>query len=364
MSATPVLQFGTSRFLQAHADLFFSEGTPALGVTVVQSSGDPARAKRLAALADPAGFPVRVRGIWRGQRIDEERRVTSVKRTLSTAMDWAAVEEAAAAATVILSNTGDAGYQPQAADFAARPDQAMSFPAKLCHLLRARHAAGLAPPLVMPLELVPDNGSVLKDHVRAAALKQQADRGFLDWLKATPFATSLVDRIVSEPIEPAGAVAEPYALWAIQRQAGVFAPCAHEAIQTVAALETIERLKLHILNLGHTVLAQLWRERGAPEAALVRQSMEGPDGETLDALWRDEVLPGFAARGLEVEARAYMATTRERFENPFLDHRLADIAANHSIKAQRRIGAFVDWVSDAQTVPMPRLRALLVRANA
>ena len=44
MSITPILQFGTSRFLQAHADLFISEALArgeALGpVTVVQSSGD------------------------------------------------------------------------------------------------------------------------------------------------------------------------------------------------------------------------------------------------------------------------------------------------------------------------------------
>ena len=43
---TPIVQFGTSRFLQAHADLFFEEGTPQRAVTVVQSSGDPARAAR------------------------------------------------------------------------------------------------------------------------------------------------------------------------------------------------------------------------------------------------------------------------------------------------------------------------------
>ena len=56
MTATPIVQFGTSRFLQAHADLFFSEGTPPRALTVVQSSGDPARAARLGALAAEGGF--------------------------------------------------------------------------------------------------------------------------------------------------------------------------------------------------------------------------------------------------------------------------------------------------------------------
>ena len=47
---TPILQFGTSRFLQAHADLFLSEGPGTIGpVTVVQTSGDAGRRGRLAA---------------------------------------------------------------------------------------------------------------------------------------------------------------------------------------------------------------------------------------------------------------------------------------------------------------------------
>ena len=57
MTTTPILQFGTSRFLQAHVDLFVSEALArgeALGtITLVQSSGDPARRSRLEALAAP-----------------------------------------------------------------------------------------------------------------------------------------------------------------------------------------------------------------------------------------------------------------------------------------------------------------------
>ena len=34
---------------------------------------------------------------------------------------------------------------------------------------------------------------------------------------AVVFGNTLVDRIVSQDIEPVGAIAEPYALWAIQQ---------------------------------------------------------------------------------------------------------------------------------------------------
>ncbi|MBP6735935.1 MAG: mannitol dehydrogenase family protein, partial [Rhodobacteraceae bacterium] len=79
MSITPILQFGTSRFLQAHADLFLSEGPGSIGpVTVVQSSGDAGRRGRLAALAAPGGFVVRVQGIDGGNPVSFETRVTSI----------------------------------------------------------------------------------------------------------------------------------------------------------------------------------------------------------------------------------------------------------------------------------------------
>ena len=65
---TPVFQFGTSRFLQAHADLFIHEaseaGSPSGPVTVVAISGSAAGRARLQALASDEGYPVVIRG-WR-----------------------------------------------------------------------------------------------------------------------------------------------------------------------------------------------------------------------------------------------------------------------------------------------------------
>lgn len=361
MSPTPIVQFGTSRFLQAHADLFFSEGKPARRVTVVQSSGDSARAGRLAALADPAGFPVRIRGLWDGAVIDEERRVKSVVRALSTTADWAEVERIVTdEAEVILSNTGDSGFDALPVDAGSAPVQEMSYPAKLFHLLKARHAAGRPPLTIFPTELVPDNGAVLRDRVLDIARAGDCAPPLAEWLEACIWANSLVDRIVSEPIAPAGAVAEPYALWAIEAQPGLVAPTRHPSIKIVGRLETVERLKLHILNLGHTAMVAFWQEAGARDGALVREVLQGEIGDRLRALMEKEVIPGFAAHGMEEKARAYLVTTLERFANPFLDHRLADIAENHSQKIDRRIGAFLAWVRGAR----PSFRAPALDAIA
>lgn len=354
MSITPVLQFGTSRFLQAHADLFLSEGPDAVGpITVVQSSGDAGRRGRLAALCAKDGFPVRVQGFEAGKAVDYETRVTSIRRGLTTETDWpeicrVAVEEAA----IILSNTSDSGWVPQAADASTTFNQGMSYPAKLTQLLQARHAAGGRPLQVMPTELIARNGDRLRERVLQIA--GGLDRGLTDWIAAeVRFVSSLVDRIVSAPLEPAGAVAEPYALWAIEDCPNLILPCRHPAVRVVADLERTEKLKLFILNLGHTWMVADWQARGGNEV-FVREVMANPAIRSrLEALYAEEVLPGFAARGI-AEAPVYVQTTLDRFSNPFLDHRLSDIAQNHAEKIQRRIQAFLDWSG----VKGPRLAAV------
>jgi tagaturonate reductase len=59
----------------------------------------------------------------------------------------------------------------------------------------------------------------LRAIVCAVAREWQAPGRFVDWLgQHCVWGNTLVDRIVSDPIEPVGAVAEPYALWAVERQ--------------------------------------------------------------------------------------------------------------------------------------------------
>ena len=365
MTVTPILQFGTSRLLQAHADLFQSEALAqgqGLGrITVVQSSGDAGRAGRLAALAAPGGFAVRIRGLEDGRAVDRTQYVTSVARALSTATDWPEIcRIGAEEARIILSNTADAGYAPAPADGGEHFDQAMSFPAKLTHLLHHRFVANAHPVQVMPVELIPDNGQVL----RARVLEIARGDDFRHWLMTQViWVNSLVDRIVSEPIEPAGAVAEPYALWAVQDQPGLVLPCTHAAIRVYASLEEPASLKLYLLNLAHTVMADDWLRAGRPEGRLVREVL-GDDAArgALERLYRDELLPGFAAAGLGM-APAYAATTLDRFANPFLDHKISDIAQNHAEKIARRCNGFLDWAArHGDHGPKPRLRALAAAA--
>jgi tagaturonate reductase len=367
---TPIVQFGTSRFLQAHFDLFVDEAlanNQAVGpITVVQSSGDASRANRLAALAAEDGYPVHVRGLENGVIVDRQQQVKSVTRTLSTATDWPKIAAIVVnEAEYIVSNTGDAGYAPQPADTGREFDQAMSFPAKLRLLLKERFLAHGRPITILPMELVPGNGAVLRSCILALGANDDSD--FLDWLEhRVIWANSLVDRIVSEPIEPAGAVCEPYALWAVEQQAGLVLPCTHPAIELVETLDDIEALKLFILNLGHTWLAGQWQHLGSnPEMSVVKFLKDPQIMAALNDLYENEVIPGFAAAGMEDRARSYLATTLDRFRNPFLDHRLADIAQNHRQKIERRIQGFIHWAqSHGDTTKKPILAAMTHKVPA
>lgn len=365
----PILQFGTSRFLLAHADLFISEALTrgeALGkITLVQTTGSAESARRVAALASGAAYPVRVRGLADGKVVDEELQGRAIGKALFAGSDWPAVRSAALAARVIISNTGDKGFALDPLDtrdsIVDRNTAPRSFPAKIAVLLLERSEVNPQQPVsLFPCELIEKNGERLREIVLGLARDWGFPERFFAYLDThCRFANSLVDRIVSEPIEPVGAVAEPYALWAIGEQEGLVLPCRHPAIVVTPDLARYETLKLHILNLGHTFLADRWRKDARPATETVREILsDAAVRADLETIWREEVLPVMAARGLGDEAVAYMAGVLDRFLNPFLVHRLSDIANNHLEKINRRIRPMVE-AGRSLGLKQPRLAAML-----
>ncbi|MEN5028774.1 mannitol dehydrogenase family protein [Pseudomonas sp. Ps21-P2] len=368
---TPILQFGTSRFLQAHADLFISQALEkgeALGrITVVQTTGSADSAQRVAALAGGTGYPVRIQGAESGRTVDEEYWSTSIAGALQAGPDWTLIRQAIRHdVQVVISNTGDKGYVLDAADtascLAAEAPTPQSFPAKLLVLLHDRWQANPEAPLsLFPCELVSRNGDVLRDLIIALAAEWGIDSGFAHYLRDTcRWANSLVDRIVSQPIQPVGAIAEPYAIWAIERQTGLVLPCTHPCVVVTDQLEQYEQFKLFMLNLGHTWLAERWLKDGRPSDEIVFQAMNDPLLRgSLEELWEREVLPVFAAKGQGDQARDYLASVRDRFLNPFLQHRIADIAQNHDEKKRRRFLPVVEMGRSIADLEQPKLKGAL-----
>ncbi|WP_250484201.1 mannitol dehydrogenase family protein [Caballeronia sp. GaOx3] len=352
--SNPILQFGTSRFLQAHVDFFVSEAArrdpaKALGkITVVQTTSSADSRARVEALRVAGRYPVRIRGRRSDETIDTTVECDSITEALHANDDWPLlIERVKHDVKVIVSNTADAGYalfDEDTADLLDGQRTPRGFAAKLAVLLHARYQAGAAAITLLPCELVSRNGDTLRDLVIGIARGWDVDEAFIGYLaKGCVWVNSLVDRIVSEPIQPVGAIAEPYALWAIERQAGMVLPCEHEDIVVTDDLAHYERLKLLMLNLGHTMLAEIWRTRaGLPDMTVLDAMRDPAYREPLEATWRDEVLPVFAALGKHDVAAEYLSSVRDRFENPFLVHRLADIARNHDEKKVRRFRPVIE----------------------
>ncbi|MFB9126758.1 mannitol dehydrogenase family protein [Paraburkholderia dipogonis] len=370
----PILQFGTSRFLQAHVALFVSQalerGDAIGGICVVQTTDNPSSQARIAALAQAASYPVKIRGMEGGAIVDTVVDCRAIRAAWIANRDWATIRHAAIHdVRVIVSNTGDVGYRLDERDspaLLALEEQApLSYPAKLLTLLHARWRerpdSGIS---IFPCELVASNGDTLRDLVIGLARQWALPAPFVAYLsQRCIWVNSLVDRIVSEPIEPVGAVAEPYALWAIERRAGMELPCMHENIALTDDLRSYERLKLFFLNLGHTWLADQWlaQRRSATETVFDAMN-DGSLRDGIEAVWENEVLPVFIAMDLRARATQYVASVRERFLNPYLDHRIADIANHHGEKVRRRILPLLE-LADSLSVEsgQTRLRETLAR---
>ncbi|WP_118184545.1 mannitol dehydrogenase family protein [Paraburkholderia phosphatilytica] len=368
----PILQFGTSRFLLAHVALFVSEalerGDAIGGISVVQTTANPASRARVAALSRQDGYPVRIRGRERGVVIDKAVVCRAIRDAWIADRDWAAVRSAAIEEVrVIVSNTGDTGYRLDERDSAVllSHDGAVprSYPAKLLALLhsrwRERACDGVS---IFPCELVENNGDALRGIVLSLAMQWSLPDAFLAYVQdQCIWVNSLVDRIVSEPIDPVGAVAEPYALWAIERRPGMELPCTHESMILTDDLRSHERLKLFFLNLGHSWFAEQWLTGQRSLSETVLDAMQDSQMRAeVESVWQEEVLPVFATLGMRSQAEDYLTSVRDRFSNPYLDHRISDIAQNHAAKIKRRVLPLIELADSlSMSNAQPRLRGLL-----
>lgn len=343
-----IVQFGTSRFLLGHVAAFAGQaienGSSQEAILVVQTSERPEGKAKAAALAQLARYPLHIKGLHNGQSVDEQRLIGSIAGCLVAQEQWPALEHHFIhKARWVISNTGDSGYQ--LADDTSLADMPSTFPGKLTKLLYARFSAGQPGLTLLPCELIGSNGHVLKEIVLQLARLDYKDTRFEEWLEThCCWVNTLVDRIVSAPLEPVGAVAEPYALWAVQQTPGLVMPFVHPAVEVVSSLQPFELRKLHILNLAHTYLVDQWRQNGLTESfSYVREAMQEPllrDG--LSEVMVQEVLPVLARELPDMDLNAYWHNTLERFDNPYLEHRLADIANYHGDKLTRRLKPVVE----------------------
>jgi tagaturonate reductase len=352
-----VVQFGTGAFLRGFAEYFIDEanrdGRFNGSIVAVGSTGST----RDAALNEQEGlYTLAIRGMENGETCERYRIVSSLSRALSARDEWPAVLALAAdpAIELVISNTTEVGIALDPSDeYDASPPR--SFPGKLTRFLveRARvfdfdQRRGV---VVLPCELIDDNGTKLREVVNELAHLWQLDSRFTRWLdRAVVFCNTLVDRIVpgaptpdeAEQIEASLGyrdglltVCEPYALFAIEGgeelRARLGFPGEDPRIIVSPDIRPYRERKVRVLNGAHTIAAS---------AALLAGLETVGDAVADERIGRfirramfDEIVPSLDAPN----AAAFARDVVERFGNPYLRHALIDITLYHTTKMRVRI---------------------------
>lgn len=354
-----VVQFGTGGFLRAFVDYFIDRanrrGLFNGRVVMVQSTGR----RRAETLAEQDGlYTVWVRGLEDGQPVERFAVSAAVSRALSAQEAWDDVLACARnpALELVLSNTTEVGLALDDDDaLDARPPR--SFPAKLTAFLyeRARHF-DYAPDkgvVVLPCELLENNGDTLRGLVRVLAERWRLDAPFVDWLDAAiSFCNTLVDRIVPGTPGPEAlaacrdtlgyddrllTVAEIYRLWAIEGDADLRRrlafPEADPGVLVTGDITPYRERKIRLLNGGHTLTVPMGYLLGNGN---VLDNMEHPlTGPFIAALLREEIGPSLDVDPATVPP--YIDEVLARWRNPFLDHHLIDITLQSTTKMRHRV---------------------------
>ena len=351
------MQFGTGGFLRAFADYFIDEANQAGvfngRVVVVGSTGS----RRIQMLNEQGGlYTVRTQGLKQGEIVEEVRVVGSISRALSAANSWEKVVEVAQSPDleIIISNTTEVGIVYDATD-AYTSGAPASFPGKLTAVLfeRAKHFdfakdRGL---VILPCELISENGDALKSIVMRLVQDWQLGAAFKEWLtESVHFCNTLVDRIV--PGTPSEDVlttiydalgytdnllinAEVYRLWPIEGS--------EEAQNRIAFAQTdpgvvltdnvhpYKERKVRILNGTHTSTVPVAFLAGEET---VLSMMNNPLLQGfVRGIMMDEIVPSLDVPGGEPFAEEVL----DRFGNPFLRHRLIDITLQSTSKWRLRL---------------------------
>lgn len=357
-----VLQFGEGNFLRAFADYFIdmmNEKADFNGKVVVVQPRPRRSAHTMAdALNEQDGlYTMYLRGFENGAKVNDKRIISCISRCLNAHADYEEVLKCAENPELryIISNTTEAGivYDP-ACQFTDAP--ALSFPGKLTQFLYRRFEVfgqesgkGF---VLLPCELIDDNGTALKECVLSYAQQWSLGADFIHWLETeNTFCSTLVDRIVTgypgNEIESLTAengyedealtTGEVFGFWAIEGPEWLNSELPFEKAELPVIVtdnqKPYKKRKVRILNGAHTSMVL-----GAYLAGqtIVRSCMEDDTirGYMNKALY-DEIIPTIDLPKDQLESFAFSVT--ERFKNPFIDHALLAIALNSTSKWKARV---------------------------
>lgn len=339
-----VLQIGEGNFLRAFAEYFIqlnkNLGDTKINVVMCQPRKNTSVINLLK--KQRCQYHIIIKGKENNLIVNKSLAVNCVSRCLNTNSEYDKLTELVCRPELdaIISNTTEAGIVFDDSDILEEFPN-VSFPAKITALLYERFKAGGGRIALLPVELIENNGDCLKECVKKYIDLWGLGRELNEYIdNECFFCNTLVDRIVSGKIEygddECAVECEPYCSWLIEANDEakkiINFDSRVKGISYVASISPYRKRKVRILNGAHTMSVFAAYLMGFD---IVRDMM-------CDSLMRsyltkgifEEVIPTIDMPKNELEK--FANSVFERFENPFIDHRLIDISLNSVSKFKER----------------------------
>jgi tagaturonate reductase len=355
-----VLQFGTGVLLRGLPDYFIDKANRAgifNGRVVVVKSTDTGTVDDFDKQDNL--YTIYSKGIINGRQVSEQVISSAISRVLSAAGEWDEILDVARKPKlkVIISNTTEVGIKLVKENVRKHPPA--SFPGKLLAVLYERYMAfngsddsGL---VIIPTELIVDNGKKLEAIVLELAHLNKLEPAFMDWLEnSNSFCNSLVDRIVpgrpdaasNEELDASNGytdnlsiMAETYSLWAIEgddkiKEVLSFAQV-DEGVVITPDIELFRELKLRLLNGTHTLCCAFAYLSGFKT---VKEAMDDAQfTKFITQLAFEEIRPAIPYKIDDTVAADFANKVLDRFRNPYIRHEWLSISVQYSTKIKMRV---------------------------
>ncbi|MBO9572184.1 MAG: tagaturonate reductase [Chitinophagaceae bacterium] len=317
-----------------------------------------------------------IRGLYKGKEERKNIINASISRTFSAVDQWNEILACASNPDlqVIISNTTEVGIQLTDDNIFASPPA--SFPGKLLAFLYQRyklyHGDLNKGMVIIPTELIPDNGYLLQSIVLELSHRNALETRFIDWLEnANYFCNSLVDRIVPgkpkeslrEQLEKETGyddelmiISEAYRLWAIETSSDRVKEIlsfskVDQGVIITSDITDFRELKLRLLNGTHTFSCGLAFLLGF---STVEKAMNNSlFSDFVTRLMTDEIGPSIVLKDVPSESvRDFMLSTIDRFRNPAIEHKWLSITTQYTAKMMmRNIPLIKNYIEKYNRVP-------------
>ncbi len=340
-----VLQFGTGNFLRGFIEPLIEELNQegkSLQVCLVQSTdGNTLEGLR----AQDYAYEVYVAGRDQGQTVEKFQSITCIKDGLSLPNDSEKFLSFASSPELkyLISNVTEAGLVWS--QEGAKDQIASSFPGRITQWLYTRfEQAPELETILLPCELIPNNGDFLKSLIQQHALAWKLDAEFLNWINLNcRFHNTLVDRIVpgfpkhlEGKAAPYTVQVEPYLFWGIEGSDQDLKKLPFRKCKGVVLTDSLlpyTKRKISILNGLHTYLTAFGMLK---QINTVQEYVQDSNRlHALNLLVEEEIFP-FLDQPLD-SLRDYTSAIFDRFKNPYMAHALHDISLQSIAKFKSRL---------------------------